>query len=113
MSPSKVSTLTFDKFYNIVDAKQRSASSFHQGINPATGDNLWDVPIANQQDVDEAVAAGKKAFKSWSRVPLEKRKEYLQKYIDLFQTYRDDFLQLMQKETGKPVRLKLPFDIPN
>jgi len=43
MSPGKVSTLAFDKFYNIVDGKQRSADNFTNGVNPATKQKLWDV----------------------------------------------------------------------
>lgn len=43
MSPSKVSTIVFDKFYNIVDGKQRTASTFHNGVDPTTAQNNWDV----------------------------------------------------------------------
>ena len=43
MSPSKVPTIVFDKFYNIIDGKQRSADSFRNGVNPATKEKLWDV----------------------------------------------------------------------
>jgi hypothetical protein len=46
MSPSKVPAIDFTKFYNIVDGKQRSADSFHNGVNPATKEKLWDVSLA-------------------------------------------------------------------
>jgi len=104
MAPSKVSTIDFGSFNNIVNGKPRSASSFHQGINPATGEKLWDVPIANQQDVDDAVEAGQKAFESWSQLPIEKRKEYIMKFHDRYSAYTDELAELMKKETGKPVR---------
>ena len=104
MSPSKVSNITFDSFSNIVDGKPRSGKSSHQGINPVTGEKLWDVPVASQQDVDDAVASAGKAFKSWSRESVDKRKEYLQKYCDLYMSYNDEFTDLLCKETGKPVR---------
>lgn len=103
MSPSKVSTLSFDTFSNIVDGQPRSAKSFHQGINPVTGEKLWDVPIATQQDVDDAVKSAEKAFKTWSREPVEKRKELLQKYCDLYMSHSDEMTTLLCKETGKPV----------
>ncbi|KAK3080533.1 hypothetical protein LTS18_000478, partial [Coniosporium uncinatum] len=95
MSPSKVSNIEFDKFYNIVDGKQRSAKSNHQGINPATAEPLWDVPIATQQDVDDAVDAAEKAFQKWKREPIEKRKEAMTKFGDLFQQHSEDFLKLL------------------
>jgi hypothetical protein len=43
MSPSKVPSIVFDKFYNIVDGKQRGADSYRNGVNPATKEKLWDV----------------------------------------------------------------------
>jgi len=107
MSPGKVSTIDFKSFSNIVDGIPRSASTFHQGINPATGEDLWDVPIANEQDVDDAVAAGQKAFESWSQVPVEKRKEYLTRFLDVYTAHTDELVELLKKETGKPVRRKL------
>lgn len=104
MSPGKTATIQFDKFSNIVDGKERGAKAFHQGINPTNGEKLWDVPIATQQDVDDAVNSAEKAFQSWSQQPIEKRKELLQQFNDLFLSYKDEFTTLLCKETGKPVR---------
>lgn len=72
-------------------------------INPTTGKELWDVPIASQKDLDEAVAAAKKAFPAWRDTPIEKRKESLQKFADLFQQHSDEFTSLLCQESGKPV----------
>lgn len=108
MSPSKTTPFDFESFSNIVDGKSRSSDKFHQGVNPVNGQKLWDVPIATQQDVDDAVASAEKAFASWSQVPFEKRKEYLQKYCDLYMSYNDEFTDLLVKETGKPVRYLWP-----
>jgi acyl-CoA reductase-like NAD-dependent aldehyde dehydrogenase len=102
MSPSKSNTIDFIHFHNIVDGKQRGSKNIHNGINPATQDKLWDVPIATQQDVDDAVEAGLKAFKSWSQTPIEKRKELMLKFVDLYEGYEKDFADLMCKECGKP-----------
>lgn len=102
MSPSKVSTLEFEKFYNIVDAKQRTSKNLHHGINPATGEELWDLPIATEQDLNDAVVAAKKAFPAWRDTPVEKRKELLLKFADLFSQHSEEFTDLLCKETGKP-----------
>ncbi|KAK3713390.1 hypothetical protein LTR37_008582 [Vermiconidia calcicola] len=102
MSPSKVSTIKWDEFSNIVDGKPRGGKEKHQGTNPATGEKLWDVPIANQQDVDDAVVAAQKAFEKWSQVPIEKRKELITKLKDHFAAHSDDMTTLLCQETGKP-----------
>lgn len=102
MSPSKVSTLDFEQFFNIIDGKQRGSDKIHHGINPATGQELWDVPIASEADLNDAVAAAKKAFPAWRDTPIEKRKEMLMKFAELFQQHADDFTTLLCKESGKP-----------
>ncbi|ORY15767.1 aldehyde dehydrogenase domain-containing protein [Clohesyomyces aquaticus] len=102
MSPSKVSTLDFETFYNVVDGKQRGSKEIHHGVNPATGKELWDVPIASEKDLNDAVAAGKKAFPAWRDTPVQKRKELLMKFADLFTQHADEFTNLLCHESGKP-----------
>ncbi|KAI9718146.1 MAG: hypothetical protein M1828_006844 [Chrysothrix sp. TS-e1954] len=102
MSPSKVSTIDFTKFFNIVDGKQRSSKNVHNGVDPTTGEKLWDVPVGSQQDVDDAVASAQKAFKTWSRVSIEKRREPLVKFKELYSQYEQEFIDLLCAETGKP-----------
>ncbi|KAF3002629.1 hypothetical protein E8E13_009021 [Curvularia kusanoi] len=102
MSPGKVSTLDFEKFYNVVNGENRGSNEIHHGINPATGQELWDVPIASTQDLNDAVAAAKKAFPAWRDTPTEKRKELLGQLIGLFQQHEDEFVSLLCKESGKP-----------
>jgi acyl-CoA reductase-like NAD-dependent aldehyde dehydrogenase len=107
MSPGKVSTIDFEKFYNIVDGKQRGSDSVHHGINPTSGQELWDVPIASEQDLNDAVASAKKAFPAWRDTPIEKRKELLGKLAESFQAHSEEFTNLLCKESGKPVRKQL------
>ncbi|EMC98656.1 hypothetical protein BAUCODRAFT_30926 [Baudoinia panamericana UAMH 10762] len=102
MSPSKVSTITFDSFHNIVDGQQRGGKEKHHGVNPATGEELWEVPVGSQQDVDDAVTSAQKAFESWSQETVERRKELLQKYCDHYMSYSDEMTDLLCAETGKP-----------
>lgn len=103
MSPSKVSTITWDSFHNTIDGQPRSGKNQHHGINPATGEELWGVPIGTQQDVDDAVAAGQRAFETWSETPFEKRKEMVKKFRDHYMAYADEMTELLCSETGKPV----------
>ncbi|KAI9660745.1 MAG: hypothetical protein M1831_003437 [Alyxoria varia] len=116
MSPSKVTSLQYDQFYNIIDGEQRSSKSVHHGINPATQEKLWDVPVADQQDLDDAVEAAQRAFKSWKNTPIEERRECLLKFLELWSMAEDQMTDLLATETGKPrqfanieVKLVTPF----
>lgn len=104
MSPGKVSTLDFEKFYNIVDGQQRGSEQIHHGLNPTTGQELWEVPIASEKDLNDAVASAKKAFPAWRDTPVEERKALLHKIIEVYQQHEEEFTTLLCKESGKPVR---------
>lgn len=103
MSPSKTSDIVFDAFYNIVDGQKRTSKNVHHGVNPTTGEENWDCPIASRQDLDDAVEAANKAFTSWSQTTIEKRKELIKKFMELYGAYEQEFTDLLIKETGKPV----------
>lgn len=102
MAPAKVPDINFTTFYNIVAGEKRGSKSVHNGVNPVTSEKLWDVPIASQQDVDDAVIASRKAYRSWSNTPIEKRKEHINAFVELYSRYHDEFTDLLCAETGKP-----------
>ena len=99
-----MSSIKFNEYHNIVNGKQRGASASHRGINPSTGEELWDVPTASQQDLNDAVAAAKEAFKTWSKTPEEERFAKMHEFVKLYKAHEADFIDLLSKETGKPVR---------
>lgn len=95
-------TISFDKFTNTIDGQQRGSDDIHHGVDPTTGQELWDVPIATEKDFNEAVAAAKRAFPAWRDTPIEKRKEMLQNFANLFAQHTEEFTTLLCKESGKP-----------
>ena len=57
---------------------QESRSGDYQDvINPATGELVARVPMANAEDVGLAVAAAAAAFPAWRRTPPPDRIQYL------------------------------------
>ena len=60
------------------------------------------MPIGSQQDVDDAVVAGQKAFESWSQTTMQERKELITKYKDHYMAHSDEMTTLLCQETGKP-----------
>ncbi|OCK82597.1 aldehyde dehydrogenase [Lepidopterella palustris CBS 459.81] len=96
------STLSFTTFYNIIDGKPRSSKVLSHGYNPATRERLWDVPVATSQDIEDTVKAAKRAFKTWSKVPLSERAALLKKYQDALEPLLGELGELVLKEIGKP-----------
>jgi acyl-CoA reductase-like NAD-dependent aldehyde dehydrogenase len=95
--------ISFDTFQNVIDGKLVTPAKTRHGINPATKKALPEVPVATQQDVDTAVKAGKKAFLTWSRTPVEERREAILKFAEAFKEHTNEFANMLTKEQGKPV----------
>lgn len=83
---------------NLVEAKE----SFDV-INPATGRVFAQAPAASAEQLDEAIAAAKIAFKTWSALSYDERQAYLNRYADALQQHRDDLVRLLTLEQGKPM----------
>ena len=81
-----------------------------QSLNPATGQTLREYRAATNIEVDQAVLAGRRAFESWSGLPIEKRIEHLAALGELLKKEKASVdvaaqsLSLMiSQETGKPL----------
>lgn len=73
---------------------------------------MWAVPVATENDLNDAVRSASAAFKTFSQKPLEERKTLLGRYKDVLLAHADYVTDLLCLETGKPVRLweNCPFD---
>lgn len=71
--------------------------------NPATGKVLAQAPSATAEQLDDAIAAAKAAFKGWSALSYDERQVYLERYADALQENRDDLVRLLTLEQGKPL----------
>ncbi|MDQ0189183.1 CoA-acylating methylmalonate-semialdehyde dehydrogenase [Alicyclobacillus cycloheptanicus] len=69
--------------------------------NPATGETIAYVPISNQSDLDQAVAAAKAAFRTWRDTPVPRRARILFRYQQLLMEHWEELAQLITIENGK------------
>src|SRR6185312_3534398 len=70
-------------------------------INPATGEVLRHVPLANAADVDAAVTAAAAALPGWRAWPSLRRARVLMKFRDLMDTHKKDLAKIVTAEHGK------------
>ena len=94
----------FSEYKNTINGKLATTKETRHGINPATGKPNPEVPVCTQQDVDDAVTAGKTAFKKWAKVPWAERKKAVLAFADALEKNTEDFAKLLTQEQGKPVR---------
>ncbi|KAI3319105.1 aldehyde dehydrogenase-like protein [Xylariaceae sp. AK1471] len=88
-------------FYNIIDGKQRGSEVNEQVVDPRTEELLWDVPVASAQDLDDAVDAANRAFKTWKYASQAERHKVLQNVADCLRANVDSLSHIQMKETGK------------
>ena len=88
---------------HFINGKVTSGTSDKKGdvFNPATGEVIAQVAFANQQDINQAVAAAKAAFPEWSNTPPMKRARIMFKYKELLEKHLDELAQLVSEQHGK------------
>lgn len=89
---------------NFIDGRWLAYSGKHVEVkNPANGQLLAMTPLSSEEEVNEAVAAAKKAQKQWALVPAPKRADYLYKIAYLLQERKEQLAQALTKEMGKVI----------
>ena len=97
------------KFVDAVDGNR------FESINPATGEIIAEVAAANEKDIDAAVAAARKAFRSgvWSRMAPRDRMEILYRFTQLIDEHSEQLAVLDTLDMGKPISDMLAIDLPS
>jgi malonate-semialdehyde dehydrogenase (acetylating) / methylmalonate-semialdehyde dehydrogenase len=70
-------------------------------FNPATGEQIADLPLSTVAEINAAVAAAKAAFAEWRNVPPLRRARHMFKFKELLDRYTDDLAREISREHGK------------
>lgn len=73
-------------------------------INPATEEVAGRVPLGDERDVDNAVAAARRAFGPWSRMPSSVRAGYIRALAEQLRARADEMAAVITTELGMPVQ---------
>jgi succinate-semialdehyde dehydrogenase/glutarate-semialdehyde dehydrogenase len=72
-------------------------------VNPATEEVLGQLPLATTADLDRALEAAAKGFKSWRAVAPQERGKILKRAADLLRERSEQIATIATMEQGKPV----------
>ncbi|MGH6924558.1 MAG: aldehyde dehydrogenase family protein [Propylenella sp.] len=102
------------RFLHFINGKfvAPAAGEYFRVINPAKGTLLAECGEGTAEDVDKAVAAARKAFKSWSKLPGDARARHLYAIARILQKRSRFFAVLETMDNGKPIRESRDIDIP-
>ncbi|KAL1919107.1 uncharacterized protein VTP21DRAFT_2488 [Calcarisporiella thermophila] len=89
-----------------------SASNTLESYNPATGEVIARFPDSTPQDVDQAVAAARRAFPAWSATPRWERARILLRVADLVEERLEELAKAETCDQGKSITASRTLDIP-
>lgn len=92
-----------NKLNLLIDGKWTEGRSGHKEpvINPATEEVIGEVPFASAADLDEALAASQKGFRTWSATPAFNRQAVMERAASLMAERRDTMARILTMEMGK------------
>jgi aldehyde dehydrogenase (NAD+) len=82
-------------------------------VDPSVGAAWAEIPEAGREQVEDAVAAARKAFTGWRRSSLAVRQEALWRMADRIEADPDRWAALLATEGGRPVREAYFSDVPS
>ena len=98
--------LDFDVFYNVIGGKLSETVNTITSKNPSTLTDNPPFPLSTAEDVNKAVEAANLAAPLWRRTSWSERQAALTAFADALEALSEDFIEMVVKEQGKPVRLK-------
>jgi aldehyde dehydrogenase (NAD+) len=93
------------QFY--IDGKWVSPIKAHdlEVINPSNEEPIATISLGGATDVDQAIAAAKRAFDSYSQTSVEQRLALLQRVIEIYKAKSEEMAQTISLEMGCPLSL--------
>ncbi len=74
-------------------------------LNPATEEPIASISLGSAADVDDAVAAARRAFPSFSQTTREERLDLLMRIMGAYQQHYEEMAETISKEMGAPLQL--------
>ncbi|HET8827078.1 MAG TPA: CoA-acylating methylmalonate-semialdehyde dehydrogenase [Terriglobales bacterium] len=98
-----VAAMSVKKLRNHVGGRwvESASGDLRDVVNPATGEVIASVPLADHAEIDAAVAAATAAFPAWRRTPPEDRIQPLFKLKAQLEEHLDDIARIITQENGK------------
>ena len=98
---------------NFIGGSPREAASGRRSVitSPGDGREIATVPDSGAEDVDQAVAAAQRAFKTWLQTTPRQRQAALLALADVLQAHDDELAELEALDAGKPISVVRPEEL--
>ena len=97
---------------NFVDGAFQNTPQVLENVTPSSGEIFGTIPRSGAVEVDQAMAAAKRAFPAWSKTPAAERAACLERLADAVRDHAAMLAKEEARDNGKPVSLAAHVDIP-
>ncbi|WP_296680277.1 aldehyde dehydrogenase family protein [Novosphingobium sp.] len=89
-------------YRNLIDGEMIETAATLDVVNPANEQVVGRVPACGAAELDRAVAAARRAFKTWSKTPVDDRRAVIMGISAAIEANADELYRLLTTEQGKP-----------
>ena len=89
-------------YANLIDGEMVTTSGTFEVVNPANEEVVGLVPSCGKEELDRAVAAARRAFKTWKKTSAEERQKIVMGISAAIKENADELFRLLTTEQGKP-----------
>jgi len=89
-------------FHSYVGGEIVEGGELLQVINPAAEEPCGQISAYTPEIIDRALEEASAAFARWRRTPMQERVAWMRKLADAVEARRDEILEVLIAETGKP-----------
>ncbi|HEY9090214.1 aldehyde dehydrogenase family protein [Parasphingorhabdus sp.] len=94
-----------DGYVMTIDGAAVAGKATIEVVNPATGEPFASAPDCSKAQLDTAVAAAGKAFKSWRNTPIAERQAMVAKAGEILIANAEEMSRLFTREQGRNVEM--------
>ena len=91
-----------ERYKNLIDGEMVETATTLEVLNPANEQVIGIVPACGKDELDTAVAAARRAFKTWSKTPVDERRAAILAMSQKIEENFDELYRLLTSEQGKP-----------
>ncbi|KAG9093288.1 hypothetical protein FS749_014680 [Ceratobasidium sp. UAMH 11750] len=91
------------EYTHIINGKPVTSPTTLDVISPGTQEKIAEAPVATKEQLDEAVAAARAAFPTWSTTPFDERAAVLNRIADIIERNSEEYNRSITLEQGRPL----------
>src|SRR5215204_3957843 len=109
-----MATATKTKHQNVIDDELVEAAdgATEEVTNPGNGEVIAEMALSNEEDVDRAVKAARRAFDGWATTTPAERASAMLKLAELLDEHAEEISDLEAADAGKPRNAFLEDEMP-